>query len=164
MLPSSPPAEASAPGSTLIAHQITEELLDLIRAHNGEVEHPPFTPELMRTWASALPAQPAEASCSGAGRLPGRHGRAVAAAGNAEQQAGLRAACLYWCRAAPQDAAPCVSMQALAAAGWRLEQAVSRAEIAHEICGGRPEGQCSFEVRVGQGSDRFAVFVVAAKG
>jgi hypothetical protein len=58
----------------------------------------------------------------------------------------------------------CSSMrvQVLGQAGWQLEQAASRAQIAHEIWGGQPEGKCDFETSIGQGRDRYAVFVVAS--
>lgn len=54
-------------------------------------------------------------------------------------------------------------LQVLARAGWQLEQAVSRAQIAAEICGAEAEAKCDFETRVGTGRDLFAVFVVARR-
>lgn len=57
----SPPTEASAPGSVLIFHQVTDELVRLIHDPDSpNFEHPPFTRELMRTWVSGLPRDPTE--------------------------------------------------------------------------------------------------------
>ncbi|GAB4822265.1 hypothetical protein N2152v2_009311 [Parachlorella kessleri] len=103
-------AESSSQGSTLVVHQTGEELLQLLQ--QGDVDYPPFSMELMRTWYSGFPLDPT---------------------------------------------------QRLAKAGWQLEQAITRAQIAHEICGGSPEGRCDFDITIGQGRDRYAVFVVAKK-
>lgn len=50
------------------------------------------------------------------------------------------------------------------AGAWQLVQAVSRAQIAAEVCGGQAEGKCDFAVSVGQGRDRYSLFVIARKG
>lgn len=56
-----PAAAASAPGSTLIAHNCSDELMALLG--EGPVDYPPFAPELVATWQFGLPLDPGEVRC-----------------------------------------------------------------------------------------------------
>ncbi|KDD72902.1 hypothetical protein H632_c2756p0 [Helicosporidium sp. ATCC 50920] len=107
-------AAQSAPGSLLIAHNVTEEFLAAV--DEGVVEsYPPFSWDLVKTWTFGLPADP--------GRL-------------------------------------------LAAAGWNVKEATTRAAIAREIFGGQAtdlEGCADFETLVWSPRDRAVLFVVATK-
>jgi hypothetical protein len=54
------PEEVSAPGSTAVLHNSTEELVQLLQ--QGPVDYPPFSQELMQTWHYGFPQDPTEAS------------------------------------------------------------------------------------------------------
>ena len=105
-------SELSAPGSSLVAHAITEHGLADVRAAAGSHSYGPFSGELSKKWISCLPEDPTDA---------------------------------------------------LDEAGWLLQSSCTRAAIAVQACGGRPQGKCDFEVVEGAERDRQEVFFVAKR-
>lgn len=122
-----PAAVLSPPGSSLIAHNITAELLALISSGAEPPSYAPFPPSLVATWRSGHPP--------------------------ASDRAALAAE--------------------LAACGWQLRSAASRARVAAQACerlsGGGKVGAAEvaaavdFEARPDEGRDRWSVFFAAGK-
>lgn len=108
-------AGASALGSTLIGHALTEEMLEKVQTAQNlqDVSVASLYPAaVVKAWQSALPIDPAPV---------------------------------------------------LAAAGWSVEEVVTRAKIANQICGGNASGKCDFDVEESSEDNRGEVFFVAKK-
>lgn len=108
-------AGASALGSTLIGHALTEEMLEKVQTAQNLQDVPGaslYPAAVVKAWQSALPLDPTPV---------------------------------------------------LAAAGWSIEEVVTRAKIANQICGGNAVGKCDFDVEESSEDNQAEVFFVAKK-
>lgn len=142
-------AKAAAPGSTLLMHALTDEIMDALRLEFSNSSNTETGNQNLETSAngsaSAFDANEEDRETS-----------------NIIQESLTffpRDLMSKWKSSVPKDPS---SM--LADIGWVQQAVVTRASIALELCGGAPEGKCVFETRQGQGADRHVVFVTSRKG
>jgi O-methyltransferase involved in polyketide biosynthesis len=133
-------SQASAPGSTLIGHALTEEYFEeLVGKYNttstssdtniNTISIPPASAGI-RTPIAATPRTP---------RTPRSRGSTVVVGSDSVFPASV---VRHYKSGLPLDPAAILEH----AGGWIQQSVFTRAEVAHQICGNEPKGKCDFEV------------------
>jgi O-methyltransferase involved in polyketide biosynthesis len=152
-------AEASAPGSTLIGHALTDEYFQAVvcdshssiatNTSTGISSPPDSARQTGKTVEAAAVATP---------RTP-RSSRKTSPRGTADSVF-PPSIVKHWKSGVPLDPSTVLER----AGGWIQQSVNTRAEVAHQICGNEPRGKCDFECNVKAGGElQGEVFFTAKK-
>jgi O-methyltransferase involved in polyketide biosynthesis len=167
-------AEASAPGSTLIGHALTEEYFENI-VGSYSITSSSFSSPLPSARAGVALGTPNSASAAaGVGvaavatprtprtpRSRGTNANTTTAATTVGTDAVFPVSVVkHWKSGLPLDPAPILEK----AGGWIQQIVNTRAEVAHQICGNEPRGKCDFNIELKAGGvEQGEIFFTAKK-
>jgi O-methyltransferase involved in polyketide biosynthesis len=151
-------AEASAPGSTLIGHALTEEYFEeIVGKYNSTsssslCSSPPPSARLSTPISTPPPAALAAATP----RTPrGRASKIELGTDPVFPASVVR----HWKSGLPLDPSTVLEK----AGGWIQQSVNTRAEVAFQMCGNEPMGKCDFEIDLKAGGERQGELFFTAK-